>query len=95
MNVENLIASGYCRTSNKYGLVSRLDRPDWKEYMAAQHAPRNPEGAGMDWVKLLGPSAAADQYRRCYSQDTLELGRSAGLKFPPSSGGISVYKEKV
>lgn len=52
--------------SNKYSMVSRLDRPDWKEVMAGGHP------GGMRWVNLLG-TGAADHYRRCYSKDTLEI----------------------
>lgn len=34
MDIATLIASGYARTSNRHGMVSRIDRPDWREHMA-------------------------------------------------------------
>lgn len=87
-SIEYMVASGYCRTSNKFGLVSRIDRPDWREHMAERAYP--PEYGythlGHAWVKNLG-TRAADQYRRCYSQDKFEMGRSTGRRFPPSEGG--------
>jgi len=92
LSVKELIAKGYRRTSNKFGVVSRIDRPDWRGYMALKHSPWSLE-AGMDWVKLLEktPGQAEDHYRRCYSEDTLEIGRSAGLKVPPSNWDATGY----
>ncbi len=59
-----LVALGYRRTSRKYGIISRVDRPDWKEFLARK---------GM----LIGPGRegnGADHYRACYSKDKIELG---------------------
>jgi hypothetical protein len=42
--------------------------------MAKEHAPWNIE-EGKDWVKRLGPAAAADHYRRIYSKDKITVRR--------------------
>ena len=63
-------AAGYCITSRRYRLANRLDRKDWRECMAQQHAPWDPKGDGMAWVECLG-THAADHYRRCYSKDEI------------------------
>ena len=78
--IKKLIAQGYRRTSRKYGLISRIDRSDWREHMAAGHV------SGMRWVKCLEqPSGSADNdYRRCISKDTLEISPSLSLKIPIS-----------
>ena len=39
-------AAGYCITSRRHRSANRLDRQDWREYMAKQHAPWDPEGDG-------------------------------------------------
>ena len=36
MTVNQLKAQGYCRISNKYGTVSRIDREDWKEFLRSK-----------------------------------------------------------
>jgi hypothetical protein len=65
-----LIASGYRATSNKYRMVSRIDREDWIDYMAGQHAPWDPKGEGLRWASRRN---MGDQYRRVYSRDKIEL----------------------
>lgn len=55
--------SGYVPTSNKYYNIARIDRPDWREFMASGHL------GGMGWVNCLGLQAA-DHYRRCFTSDT-------------------------
>ena len=83
--------AGYARTSNASGMVSRIDRKDWREHMAQQHSPHDWQGAGMAWVKLLGKKGAADHYRRCYSNDNLIIG-SAARKLPPSADGPTEFR---
>src|ERR1039458_9705438 len=73
---EDYAAAGYRIVSRKYGMISRLDRDDWKEYMAEKHAPWDIE-EGRKWVRALGDLHAADHYRRVYSKDTLEIGKRA------------------
>jgi len=67
---QKLIASGYRATSNRYKMVARLDRPDWREHMAIRHSPWSLE-EGMKWVNCLGHSAT-EHYLRVYSRDRLE-----------------------
>ena len=83
-----LASQGYRRTSNRHRMVSRIDREDWKEYMALQHAPWDAKRGttdGPDWVKCLGPAAAADFYRRVHSMDSLEGLDPAVFKLIPGS----------
>ena len=65
-------AAGSCITSRRHRLANRLDRRDWREYMAKRHAPWDPEGDGKAWVECLG-DYAADHYRRCYSKDKITV----------------------
>jgi hypothetical protein len=81
---HKLILQGYCRVSNRYGIISRIDRPDWKDSMAINHAPWSKE-QGMKWVESMSLVDAEDYYRRCISIDTKELGHSMGMKFPQSA----------
>lgn len=69
---EHLVRLGYRRVSNSSRGISRVDRTDWREYMAAQHAPGDPTGEGKLWVDALELAhSAADFYRRVYSKDQL------------------------
>lgn len=84
-----LAAMGYRRTSNRHRMVSRVDRPDWREYMAQQHAPWDAERGTQDgprWVRCLG-EGAADHYRRTHSEDNLEgLPPDVFRRIPGSNG---------
>lgn len=79
----SLVDQGYRCTSRRHCIVARVDRPDWREYMARKHSPWDPEGEGMAWVNALGASAA-DHYRRCYTKDKIQL-RTRFKFFPGSS----------
>ncbi len=81
--ILDLISRGYRRTSRKFGTISRVDRPDWREYMAKEHAPWNIE-EGLEWVETLGDSAG-DYYRRVLSKDHKEIGQEYAKFFPSSS----------
>jgi len=70
-----LMKKGYRVTSRKHRQVTRVDRPDWRDYMAVRHAPWDIED-GLEWVECLG-RGAADQYRRVYSKDTLVVSKAA------------------
>lgn len=94
VDVKELIAQGYRRVSRKFGMLSRIDRPDWMEYMAAQHSPWNPE-EGMAWAKLLLKTGhAEDQYRRVYSKDQIEISPRLALQVPCSSSSLTGYLPK-
>lgn len=71
---NTLMRMGYRRTSNSARMVSRIDRSDWKEYMAKKHSPWNIE-QGMEWVEALGVGAP-DYYRRVYGEDKVILNPS-------------------
>jgi hypothetical protein len=81
--VAALIAAGYRRTSNKYGHVSRIDRPDWLRVLA--------EHLGRSEAQFFAPRAAEpeanwkDYYRRVLSKDGLDLGPVLGRSIPTSS----------
>lgn len=70
-NSKELTAQGYRRISNRFRIISRIDHPDWKEYMAREHAPWDIE-EGMQWVLNFRPGEAEDWYRRCLSKDILK-----------------------
>ena len=59
MTADELTRQGYRRVSNKFGMVARIDRPDWLEFMLEQ-SPH-----------LI--ASLADQYRRVHSQDVLTV----------------------
>lgn len=83
--VETLIASGYCRVSNNHRIVSRIDRPDWREVLALELCPQDPYGAGID--RTYG-SGMADFYRRGNSKDKLTIeDEMVFRRFPGSSDG--------
>lgn len=86
----DLAASGYARISNRYTMVARIDRPDWKDVMASAHT------RGHAWVASMGDRDAADHYRRCFSKDKIEgLPRSAYSKLPASSEGPRAFMAKT
>jgi len=75
---EELIAMGYRRTSNKYGIVARIDREDWRD-VVVQHTHQT-----LKTIATATPGMWEDFYRRVHSRDTLELGRR-GRQLPSSS----------
>lgn len=87
--ITELKARGYAITSRRHRHASRIDRPDWKEHMAAWHVkgfPNQEEAMkkGRAWVEVLG-RYAADFYRRCISQDTITVPQSY-ISWLPNSG---------
>ena len=85
--ILTLISKGYRRTSCRFGSISRVDRPDWREYMARKHAPWD-INEGIAWVDSLG-NRAGDFYRRVLSKDHKDVGPEYA-KFFPSSGKCDV-----
>ncbi len=79
LTVKELVARGYRRISNAHKILSRIDRPDWKEAMAATHL------SGMAWVEALSkqPGQAEDYYRRCISKDWVTI--KDAKRVPPSN----------
>jgi 1,4-alpha-glucan branching enzyme len=73
-----LARQGYRRVSNSGRRISRIDRPDWQEYMAEQ---------GLEFAKLEDTDGSqADYYRRVYSQDRLQVKELAVYSLIPPSG---------
>jgi len=89
--LADAVTRGYCVISRKHRTAARVDRADWREYMAQQHAPWDPEGDGRAWVDGLdqGGHTAADGYRRVYSQDRITVPEE-WLKSMPKSSGTTV-----
>lgn len=72
--------SGYFVVSGKHNIVARIDRPDWREFMAKEHSPWSLVD-GFAWAMSAG---AADHYRRCYSQDKMEVAADHRQLYAPS-----------
>lgn len=83
-SAEELTALGYCVTSRAYGLVSRIDRPDWLEHIATEM-----RRAPADFIVRDGsgrPSGQwCDYYRRVYSKDTHTVDPERLKQIPSSS----------
>lgn len=58
----------YCIINENFGIVARIDRSDWKEYMAARMFKSVEEG--LEFMSLQSDSQLADIYRRKFSQDS-------------------------
>ena len=84
IDLDKLRREGYARVSNKYGHVSRIDRPDWREHMAVGNTA---------WLEALG-NRAADHYRRCFSKDVLQVNPRIAQKLPPSGSGPTEYQPR-
>jgi hypothetical protein len=69
---EQLSRRGYRRVSNKYGIVARVDRADWLQFMAQKMGRSVADFFKVDEPDTLS-SGWSDHYRRVYSQDKIEL----------------------
>lgn len=91
--LNQLRAAGYCVVSRRHRTIARLDREDWREYLAAKHRPWSPNNEGMRWAMSPG---MADFYRRCESKDKLTLPdtvwREAVQLLPNSGDGPHEYQ---
>ena len=58
----------YCIINENLGIVARIDRSDWKEYMAERMFKSVEEG--LEFMSLQSDAQLADIYRRKFSQDT-------------------------
>src|SRR5687767_14849981 len=79
-SAEQLIDMGYRRVSNSARHISRVDREDWKEYMALQSSRSLKEG--LEWVN--GMDCPEDHYRRVYAKDVITVPASIYDKIPSS-----------
>lgn len=87
MTAEELTAKGYCRVSNKYGIVARVDRKDWWEHLEEhfqQNMPIRNDAETGRW---------ADYYRRVLSEDKLEVVPDIARHVPQSNWNATGYVE--
>jgi len=85
LSVEQLIARGYRRTSNKHRMLSRIDRPDWWEVLT-EHLHRIPPGPRSQWP---------DFYRRVLSNDTVIALAYVARQVPTSGHDPVEYVEDL
>lgn len=84
----------YCIINENFGIVARIDRPDWKEYIAARMFRSVEEG--LDFMSFQSDAQLADIYRRKFSQDTKILSRTELSNYISSSdpSAASQFREK-
>jgi hypothetical protein len=102
MDSHQLIEKGYRRVSNKFKMVSRVDRPDWLDVLFNVRAIRNTivlaqlkdyyrgvdfSGTFSEESVMQEAAMCADHYRRCFSKDNIEWLDPEIFKRIPSSGG--------
>lgn len=74
---KTLMRQGYRCTSNRHNMLSRIDRPDWKEVLAKDmHWTLEQTNAMID----SRPGAWQDQYRRVYSKDHITVSQAVYRK---------------
>lgn len=99
LSAKEIMDMGYRRISNSAQMVARVDRSDWKEFMAKSHAPWSIT-AGLRWIESLG-AQASDHYRRCFSHDKLTINDSKVFKEIKGSGADpvgfipAVFKKRI
>lgn len=86
-SLHQLRFEGYAVISRRHRLVARVDREDWREALARDHAPWSPNGEGMRWAMAPG---MADFYRRSHlCKDRMVIAENrweAALRILPNSG---------
>ena len=82
----NLISQGYRCVSRKFGIVARIDRQDWKQVMADKGYVLS---SSRDFPSNIG--SMADQYRRCYSEDKVEVEPQYRQHWPTSNHDDTGY----
>jgi len=91
MNAQELIAKGYRRVSSRHRIVTRIDREDWKERLAADLGRSVADLYIMGsngGVPVVGRAVAGqwcDYYRRVMSRDKIEGVPEDVFKLIPSS----------
>jgi hypothetical protein len=107
IQINDLISKGYCRTSNKYRIISRIDREDWLEVIYIQgfgHKADGLKSAVQDYYEgknitgfrqetiMYEAQSAADSYRRCLSKDNIEnIDPELYKLFPASNDSLVGY----
>ena len=75
---------GYCRISNSYNIVSRVDTEDWLPVLADNLL------GNYDRAYMVGP----DHYRRMYSRDQLIINDSSlYFMLPPSNERMIAHRD--
>lgn len=89
--IHELIKQGYCRISNKYNMISRIDDPNWVKILADKL-----NLALADFYKPNGQISSqwADHYRRCISKDRLIVDKEIYQHIPNSNNNTTGYLEK-
>lgn len=89
---KELMDKGYRKVSVKHCVLSRIDKTNWREIMAEEYAPWSKE-EGEHWVRIMG-KAAADHYRRVYSNDKISITLEVARWVLTSSHDTTEYLEK-
>jgi hypothetical protein len=79
-----LARRGFRVVSRKYGILSRVDRPDWVSVIAYHMFKSPAEFYVLDKPNTVG-STWADHYRRCYSKDKFEVSPDVARLIPTST----------
>ncbi len=92
LSAEELRARGYRKTSNAYGLVSRIDRADWVEVLAQEMRRAPADFIVRDGSGRISPSWC-DFYRRTYSKDNHTVDQERIALIPTSDHDPIGYVE--
>lgn len=85
----------YCIINETFGIVARIDRSDWKEYMAARMFKSVEEG--LEFMSLQRDAQLADIYRRKFSTDTkliLDMAKLSNYISSSDPNAASQFREK-
>lgn len=86
LSAEELTAQGYVKTSNAYGLVARIDRPDWIEFLA-RHYHRAPADFCIVTDEGLVPAPNWGAHYLQFSKDKHTVPYDVMRKIPSAAGG--------
>ena len=89
IDVQSLIDCGYRRTSRKYGILARIDRPDWKEWFAEN---THLTAAEVDRKAECDPYGGIQSHYACLgSRDHIKVKLSISERVPSSGQGRVDY----
>jgi hypothetical protein len=86
LSAEELTAQGYVKTSNAYGLVARIDRPDWIEFLA-RHYHRAPADFCVVSAEGLVPAPNWGAHYLRFSKDEHTVPYDVMRKMPSAGSG--------
>ena len=90
IDIPRLIEMGYRRVSNKYGTVSRVDRPDWIHFLALE---LNIPIEILSDIYNKRSNNYANHYRRVFSKDRVTLDPVLAKQIPSSDWDQVGYVE--